>query len=265
MPLVNFMNSADATAPQRLKHLFCTIAVSIFLFTLFGNAAYAQQHFEGRLTIELTDVEKSSSQQMDMLVQENRLRLLGNLASYTELPMTSGGITLRADKGDMLMFAEDNKVVVLNLREMGGFLQQMMNQQGESIPETEAPATQLERTSEQRSMHGMNAHKFLLTDRDNPQNEVYIWAAEELFIDWENLISPVAELGADLTDGLSLDGIDWPMQLTPLYAEMFEDGTLTTTLEITELESRVFDRNELDIPDGHETISFFQFMMQQQN
>lgn len=247
--------------------LHIAIALIILLVVSFSGTAsvQAQSHFEGRLNIILTDVaDGGTTEEMALLIKENRLRFMGNLESYTELPMTSGGVTLRADKGDMLMYTDDNKVVVLNLREMGGFLSQMMPEENGS-KNMETPTTELERTSESRQIHGLDARKFILRDMEKPGNEVHLWASEDLYIDWANLFKPVMELGGSIGDEFSMEGVDWPMDMTPLYAEIYENGTVTSTIEITELESREFSSNELDIPEGYQTVSFFEMMMQQEN
>jgi hypothetical protein len=244
-----------------------SLGIVIFLAVLFSGtvSVQAQSHFEGRLNVLFTDVANGgTTEEMALLVKENRLRFMGNIEQYTELPMTSGGVTLRADKGDMLMYTDDNKVVVLNLREMGGFLSQMMPEENGS-KNMETPTTELERTSESRQIHGLDARKFILKDMEKPGNEVHLWASEDLYIDWANLFKPVTELGGSIGEEFSMNGIDWPMNMTPLYAEIYENETITSTIEITELERRTFSENELDIPEGYQTMSFFEMMMQQQN
>lgn len=248
--------------------LHMAIAIIILLAVSFTGSAtiQAQSHFEGRMNVKFTDVaDGGATEEMTLLVKENRLRFMGNLESYTELPMMSGGVTLRADKGDLLMFAEEDKVVVLNLREMGGMLKQMLSEENSNATDVDTPNTELEQTSETRRIHGMEARKYILKDLDTSGNEVHLWASDDLYIDWANLFKPVTELGGGIAEEFSMEGLDWPTDMTPLYAEIMESGEVTSILEITELETREFNNNELDIPEGFQSVSFFEMMMQQQN
>lgn len=266
------MKNTDSTFPlsyvsSRYGILQMSLGIIIFLaFSFTGSASVqAQSHFEGVMNVKYTNhAEGGNTEEMSLMIKENRLRFVGNLEQYTELPMTAGGVTLRSDEGDLLMFGENNKVVVLNLREMGGFLQQMMPEQESSPADENVPKTELERTSDTRQIHGMEARKFILKDMEKPENEVHLWASDELYIDWANLFKPVTDLGGSVGEEFSLDGLEWPMDMTPLYAEIYESGTKTSTIEITELERREFADNELDIPEGYESMSFFEMMMQEQ-
>ncbi|MFW6348324.1 MAG: hypothetical protein ACOC2C_06925, partial [Cyclonatronaceae bacterium] len=154
--------------------------------------------------------------------------------------------------------------VVLNMRELSGFLDQMMGNTAEDQPE-EMPQTSLEQRSETREFHNMTARQYVLSSAENPDDEIHIWASDELYIDWETLMNPLTELSKNMDMDISIDGIDWPMDLTPLYAEMYKAGELHSRLEMTEFEARRFENNELDIPEGFDRISLFELMMQQEN
>lgn len=250
--------------PTNALHFFGITAL-LLLFAAVPPAS-AQQHFEGQLRFQFNDLTDGSQEEMTMLVKENRVRFLGSLENYADMPMLASGLTLRADENDMLLFSEDKKVVVLNMRELGGFLNQMTGGSNAEESPASVPETQLERGSEERSFHGMQAGEYILSSTENPADEIRIWASEELYIDWETLISPVAELSRHFDGGINISGIqslDWPMELTPLYAEMYRDGELQNTIELTDMEARSFQNNELDIPEGYQPVSLFELMMQQ--
>lgn len=258
------MTRINATVlPASALRFFGIGTLLLFLAYFNPNVANAQQHFEGQLGFQMINAKNGSVQDMSMLVKENRLRFLGSLENYAELPMLSGGLTLRADKNDMLLFSENQKVVVLNMRELSGFLNQMMGNGAQEPADPEVPQTRLDRGDDERSFHDMRAEQYILTSAENPDDEIRIWASDELYIDWETLMGPLSELSKNMNMDFDINGIEWPMELTPLYAEIYENGELTNTIEMVEFESRRFVNNELDIPDGYQPISLFELMMQQ--
>ena len=246
------------------RRFFGAAVLLLLLIISVPGAGNAQQHFEGQLRYELTDLNDGSKQEMAMLVKENRLRFLGSLENYAEMSMLSSGLTLRADQNDMLLFSENKKVVVLNMRELGGFLNQMMGS-AEQNTDSEVPETTLEQGADTRDFQGMTARQYILSSVENPDDEIHIWASDELYIDWETLMNPLTELTQTMDMDFSISGMNWPMDLTPLYAEFYRSGELDSRLEMTEFEARSFKNNELDIPEGYQQISLFELMMQQEN
>ncbi|AXJ01047.1 hypothetical protein CYPRO_1797 [Cyclonatronum proteinivorum] len=239
-------------------------ALAVLLLVLCAPLALQAQHFEGEISFTFTDTDDNTTEKLEMLVAENRLVVRGNIREYVDLPLFQELITIRADRNDVLIHTDD-AVSAVNLGELTAVIRQFMNNNRNSQPQQQdriADRTRIEETRETRRIHGMTARKFILHDLELESRETHLWLAEA-GIDWEQLLSPIDQLLRTIGGGVSLSSVNWPLSMTPLLVEDYNNGTLRGKMEVTHLQRRALTADERDIPSNKRQISLFELMMGQ--
>lgn len=241
-----------------------TVLAAFLMFVLTSSALQAQ-HFEGEISFTFTNVEDNTSEQLEMLVAENRLLVKGNIRNYVDLPIIQNVITIRSDRNDVLIHTAD-AVAAVNLGELSAIIRQFMNNNGGNAQAAQqdriADRTRIEETRETRRIHGMRARKYILHDLELENRQTHLWLADA-GINWEQLLSPVDQLLSTFGAGTSLGSVNWPLTMTPMLVEDYANGRLRAKVEATHFERRRLTADERDIPSNKPQISLFQLMMGQ--
>lgn len=236
----------------------------VFVLFFFSQHPLQAQHFEGEITFTFTDMGDNSTEKLEMLVAQNRLVVKGNIRDYVDLPILQDVVTIRADRNDVLIHTAD-AVAAVNLGELSAIIRQFMNNgRNGQAPQQDriAERTRLEETRETRRIHGIRARKFILHDLELENRQTHLWLADA-GINWEQLLSPVDQLLSTFGAGVSLGSVNWPLTMTPLLVEDFNNGQMRAKVEVTHLERRRLTADERDIPSNKPQISLFQLMMGQ--
>ncbi len=226
------------------------------------------QHFEGAIAIQTIDKDKKIEEMM-LFVKEDRLKFVGTIpGANTMVPVSGESLLLRADQNDMVIFGDDKFALKINFQEIGMLLNMFNTNNSQSRNRDtgsllDQSSTVITETGETRRIHGYTAKKTKITDKDNPNIEAHVWMTDEIKIDWVRMLNTFGSL----TEMLGIDdfqknyGIDFTK--TPLLIQSFENKNLTTTIQISHIDERRLSKDEIDVPEGYELMTFFQMMMRQ--
>lgn len=239
-----------------------TGVLAAVIFTL--PVVVGAQHFEGNISVQMIN-DKKEIEEFLLSIKENRLKFTGSLpGSNNMVPVSGESVLLRADQRDLIIFGDDNTAIKINFQEIETMVNMFSKPEEKKEPvEIEEPNIHIEETGETRTIHGYISQKFLVTDKDKPENEAHVWMTEELNINWKQMLNAFGSLSESL--GLDDFGSDWGWDYTqtPLLIQVFEKGELTGTLQVSSINEKKLSKDEIDVPDGFEVMSFFQMMMRQ--
>ncbi len=242
----------------------CFLAFSISLSAF--QSAFAQQHFEGEVVVNLYSQDDGSTEQVTLLIKDHRLMLAGVTAGEDVIGMAGEGLLIRADYSDIIIFGEDNSGIQIKSGELQSMMGMFMGPEAikeiEDDIDEELAGMRMRNTSETRTVSGVRLTKSILTSEDEPGNEAHVWFADDVYINWANLFSPVGFFTDQLNISSKLTALGWPEGKSPMMVEIFEDGNKTTMMEVVELNSRSLSDEEVGIPSGTNVISFMQMMME---
>ena len=244
-----------------LKSLFGLI---ILLFCLLP-LAQAQNHFEGSMTIKLSDGSNpSDNEEVTLFVRENRLRISGNAANAVNFaPISGESVLLRADQRDILIFSDDNTAVQIKLQELETLLNMFSQGQNQpSVPEVSDNIT-IQKTGQTRRIQGYNAEQLISTNSDKPNEVVHIWVTDQIKIDWVKMFDAFGSLSKQVGLEDFKTRYAWDLTKTPLLIQTFRNNELRGSIEMVDITSRRLTQAEIDVPQGVQLMTFFQMMMRQ--
>lgn len=237
----------------------------IYILFLLLPLAKAQNHFEGAMTIKISDGYNASGlDEVSLFIRENRMRISGNvLSNVNTFPISGESLLLRADQRDILLFSDDNTAVQIKLQELETLLNMFSQGQNRIASSNLADNLNIEKTGQTRIIQGYTAEQLITTSPDNPNDIVHIWVTNDINIDWEMLFEAFGSIGNQLGLQDFRTRYAWDLKNTPLLIQTFRENELSSVIELVNITPRRLTQAEIDVPQGVQILTFFQMMMRQ--
>lgn len=264
--------------PRIATFLLCILIISL---STHYSEIRAQSNFEGVLTY--TFHERSDSGEGDQnstMTEQGRFELvlspdlilfdkLDEIQGYQPLPMMqSPRIYVRLDHKDFVFLQSPKQGFKVSKAEIVAMMELMKQMQSSSSSASsgnqdsdEYPEVDIRQTEETKTLQGYNTRKFILTDREHPEEIVEVWLADDMQIEWGMLAEPWGESAQDLFPK------DMPLPRLlrkgglPLLVERKSGNTVTHRIECSRLEKQQIRGGKYDLPSNVKLRSFQEMMM----
>lgn len=234
------------------------LTTSIILLT----AGISRAQFEGRILYDSYEVdasgEKRKGDRFTMHVTRERILLQGENKYDFIGSIQTEGVLVRLDHEDFVFLTGGTEALKISKADITA----MMNMLGSDGKGETEPDVTYRRTGEKKTIKGYDCEKFLFTDAGNPSRTSEIWMTKNVDINWGMLSGFLSHRTEELLGG------DLPFNLIfeegyfPLAIKSYRNGSLTGTMEATEVSQSSVARAMVQVPPGVKVLSFQDYLFQ---
>lgn len=225
---------------------------------LLPIAAFGQ--FNGEIDVALRDMENKEEKAIVSLILTPERIMASVYGSDNDgldiKPLGLEGATnvlIRLTEEDFVVMVDESETAFsLPKQQIEGFVnmaamisQQQGNQQ-------KYPTVTYSYTGKKEQMLGYSAVEIKLESKDEPGNYATLWVTDEVPVYWGMLAGKWNFMGAFA----QINSMDWLKNgQLPLLVNIYENNELKSQLEVTNIDERVVDPAEVNVPEGVSIMS----------
>ncbi|SMO77482.1 DUF4412 domain-containing protein [Fodinibius sediminis] len=239
---------------------------AMLMAACFTQPAAAQ--FEGEITYQSYDYTEGDEEKSDMFklfITPDRILLQGEKKYNFMESLKTEGVLVRLDSQDFVFLTGGNDALKIAKTDITSLMNMFGGGTNGQPVEREYDVEQI-RTGETQTIKGYQSEKFVFRDESNPEgNYSEVWMTKEIEVNWGMLAEP----WGSSTEALVSD--DFPMDLIfkehyfPLRLEAYKEGTLTSALEVTDIEEAPIAASKVQVPSGIRVLSMQEYLFQKMN
>ena len=238
---------------------------AMLMVACFTQPATAQ--FEGKISYTSYDYSSEGTEQKEdeftMYLTPDRILLQGDKKYNFMGSIQTEGVLVRLDFQDFVFLTGDKKALKISKTDITSMMNMFGN--GESTSKEVADKGEdirYEKTGEMATIKGYQCEKFVFQDREESNAHTEVWMTKDLEVNWGMLAEPWSGGAEAMISSLPTDLI-FKEKYFPLKVEVFENNTLTSRMEATEVNESSVARAMVKVPSGVQVLNLQDYLFQQ--
>lgn len=247
-----------------LKSPTSCIIAAVLIALCSAEVTLAQQRtFTGTVVVHSTQFDQQGNQtqsrQLPLSISPQRIRING-INRLDPTPITSNlgarDMLIRLDSEDFVFIVDDTQGISIKKQELQSLITMMGGNRNQPA-NTPEPEIDIRSTSEQATINGYSARKWIVQERGTSVQN-HVWVSDEFSINWgmltESWVSGLPGIGLLPIDDLLTGG------RTPLKVETYRENRLISVVEMKDVKTQV-NRAVFEIPSEMKLITLQELML----